>query len=107
MSSEMYINPAELKKLGKIFESHSYDLRKYLSTFNGKVDAEAIHDGFGVLTESEEVTDVYIELAKEVSEAIDGLQRRLDSIGDAMRENAKNTEDADDALSDVFKVGDR
>ncbi|MCZ2528028.1 hypothetical protein ACFW9F_09635 [Streptomyces sp. NPDC059506] len=107
MSEEVLIDPGELRKLGKLFESYGYDLRQYLKDFKEDTDAETIHDGFGVLTESEEVTSAYIELAKEMSDALEGLHRHLDDVGRAMCDNAKNTEAADDALGDIFKGNSR
>jgi Ni,Fe-hydrogenase maturation factor len=100
---DMYIDESELAKLGKSFETHAYDLEQYLKDFKKTTGSEAIHDGFGVLTESEEVTSAYIELAEHMANALGDLHRHLDGMGAGMRDNAKNTEAADDAMAEMFK----
>jgi uncharacterized protein YukE len=99
----MYIDEGELKKLAKSFETYATDLESYLKTFKGATDAETIHDGFGVLTESEEVTSAYVELSEHMSKALGNLTRHLDGIGSNIRQHAHNTEAADDAMADTFK----
>ncbi|MFD7297888.1 hypothetical protein ACFV9W_31780 [Streptomyces sp. NPDC059897] len=103
MADDMYIDESELKKLGKSFETYAYDLESYVKEFSSKTGSEQIHDGFGVLTESEEVTSAYIELAEHMVQSLGNLQRHLDDIGAGMNENARNTESADDAMADLFK----
>jgi hypothetical protein len=103
MADDMYIDEAQLNKLGKSFETHAYDLEQYLKEFTSKTGEEQIHDGFGILTESEEITSAYIELAEHMAESLGNLHRHLDGIGGGMRENAKNTESADDAMAGMFK----
>jgi division protein CdvB (Snf7/Vps24/ESCRT-III family) len=103
MSKDMYIDESELKKLGRSFETHAYDLQQYLKDFKKATDAETIHDGFGVLTESEDVTSAYIELAENMANALEELHRHFDSIGSGMRDNAKNSDAADDAMAEMFK----
>lgn len=107
MSSDMYIDEGELTKLARSFESHATDLDKYLKTFKGATDAETIHDGFGFLTESEEVTSAYIELSEHMSTALGGLTRHLDAISSKIRQHGHNTEAHDDAMADIFKGHDR
>lgn len=103
MADDMYIDESELKKLGKSFEAYAYDLESYVKEFNSKTGAEQIHDGFGILTESEEVTSAYIELSEHMVRSLGNLQRHLDDIGAGIRENANNTESADDTMADLFK----
>nr|WP_202539614.1 hypothetical protein [Streptomyces sp. SID8379] len=101
----MYIDESGLKKLGKSFEAYAYDLESYIKEFSSKTGSEQIHDGFGVLTESEEVTSAYIDLAEHMVNSLGNLQRHLDDIGAGIRENANNTESADDAMADLFNGG--
>ncbi|MFJ6608432.1 hypothetical protein [Streptomyces lydicus] len=103
MAGDMYIDAAQLTKLGKSFETHAYDLEQYVKEFSGKVGEEQIHDGFGLLTESEEVASSYIELAEHMVKSLGNLHRHLDGIGGGMRGNAKNTEAADDVMAEMFK----
>lgn len=103
MADDMYIDAVQLNKLGKSFETHAYDLEQYVKEFAGKTGDEQIHDGFGLLTESDEVTSAYIELAEHMVKSLGNLHRHLDAIGGGMRDNAKNTESADDAMAAMFK----
>lgn len=103
MADGMYIDEAQLNKLAKSFETHAYDLEQYVKEFVGKTGEEQIHDGFGLLTESDEVTSAYIELAAHMAKSLGNLHRHLDAIGDGMKGNAKNTESADDAMAEMFK----
>lgn len=56
------------------------------------------------MTESEEVTSAYIELSGDMEKTVEGLQKHLDKIADGIKQNAKNTEAADEALSGIFKA---
>ncbi|MEU9174877.1 hypothetical protein AB0D34_45200 [Streptomyces sp. NPDC048420] len=105
MPDEFYIDPQEMTKLANAFDTRAYDLSSAIKSFQTKTDAEQIHDGFGFLTESEEVTSAYIELASEMSESLGKLARHFDEIGQALKTNAKNSEASDDALTDLFKGG--
>lgn len=98
-----HIDPGEMRKFAKSFEDRAQELGEALAKFKPKTDAEAIHDGFGMLTESEEVTSAYIELSEDMESTIKGLQKHLDKIADGIKENAKNTEAADEALSGIFR----
>ncbi|MEU8566784.1 hypothetical protein AB0C51_00210 [Streptomyces pathocidini] len=49
------------------------------------------------------MTSAYNELAADMAKAIGGLRRHLDEIVGGMRENARNTEAADEAMEDMFK----
>ncbi|MFD8565971.1 hypothetical protein [Streptomyces sp. NPDC057694] len=102
MADGMYIDGSELKRLGKSFEACAYDLESYARKFSSRTGSEQIHDGFGVLTESEEVTSAYIELGEHMVKSLGNLQRHLDGIGAAMSDNASNTQSADDAMADQF-----
>ena len=103
MSGDFYLEPQELAKLATAFDSRSYDLASAVRSFQGATDAEQIHDGFGFLTESEEVTSAYIELASEMAELMGKLARHFDDVGQAIKKDAKNSEACDAALADVFK----
>lgn len=105
MSDGFYIDPREMEKLAKAFDSRTYDFASAIKSFRTKTDAEQIHDGFGFLTESEEVTSAYIELATELADSLEKLSRHFDEIGQSLKTNAKNSEAADDALSDMFSRG--
>ena len=105
MPDDFYIDPQEMTKLANAFDSRAYDLASAIKSFRTKTDAEQIHDGFGLLTESEEVTSAYIELATEIADSLDKLSRHFDEIGQSLKTNAKNSEAADDALADMFSGG--
>lgn len=92
-----------MAKFAKSFEQQAQELGEALAKFKPKTDAEAIHDGFGVMTESDEITSAYIELSTDMSKTVEGLQKHLDKIADGIKRNAKNTEAADESLSDMFK----
>ncbi len=74
-----------------------------MARFKPKTDAEAIHDGFGFLTESEEVTTAYIDLAEHMTEAIRGLQEHLYDMADSLSDNSRNTAAGENALEGLFK----
>lgn len=103
MSDKFHIDPQEVTKLANTFGTRAYDLSGAVKSFEGKTGAEQIHDGFGFLTESEEVTSAYIELAAEMTESLGQLARHFEDVGQALKTNAKNSEAADDALADMFK----
>ncbi|CAM5401556.1 hypothetical protein [Streptomyces canus] len=105
MSGDFYLQPQELAELGDAFGTRAYDLASAVKNFQGRTGDEQIHDGFGFLTESEEVTAAYVELAAEMAVSLGELARHLDEVGQALRGNAKNSEAADDALADLFKGG--
>ncbi|MCZ1009304.1 type VII secretion target [Streptomyces lydicus] len=107
VAKEFHIEPAELAKLGKHFASYAYDIESALKGFKGKTDSEAIHDGFGLLTESEEVTSAYIELSENMSESLGKLHKHLEAIGELLRENAKNSEKSDEHIAAAFKQGEK
>lgn len=102
--TEFHIEPGEMGKFAKSFEQRAQELGEALAKFKPKTDAEAIHDGFGIMTESEEVTSAYIELSGDMEKTVQGLQKHLDKIADGIKQNAKNTEAADEALSGMFKA---
>ncbi|MFJ4716063.1 hypothetical protein [Streptomyces sp. NPDC088785] len=105
MADGMYIDGAGLTRLGKSFEAYAYDLESYAREFRSRTGSEQIHDGFGVLTESAEVTSAYIELAEGMAASFDGIRRHLDEIGAGLRDNAHNTASADGTLADLFHGG--
>ncbi|MER6245217.1 hypothetical protein [Streptomyces griseorubiginosus] len=107
MSGDFCLQPQELAALGDAFGTRAYDLASAVTSFQQRTGAEQIHDGFGFLMESEEVTESYVELAAGMAVALGGLARHLDEVGQALRDNARNSDAADDALADLFKGGKR
>ncbi|MEW2564569.1 hypothetical protein [Streptomyces griseorubiginosus] len=105
MSGDFYLDPQEMTKLAGAFETRAYDLASAVTAFEGTTGAEQIHDGFGVLTESEEVSSAYVELATEMVESLGNLARHFDELNQAVKHNARNSAAADDALADLFKGG--
>lgn len=76
-----YYEPGAGRSLARKFELQAYDLRDYLKKFEEKTGEEAITDGFGVLTESEEVTSAYIAYSADVASAVTGKVRRVGGWG--------------------------
>lgn len=105
MSDEFYISHQALESLSKAFNNEADQIGEELAKFKPKTDGEAIHDGFGMLTESKEVTSSYIDLSAHISGAVAGLQRHLHQIADSLDKNAANTERADEAMSNLFNGG--
>ncbi len=103
MSDEFYIGHSALEDLSREFRNRAESMGEQLAKFKPKTDSEAIHDGFGFLTESEEITSSYIELANSMREAVEGLQEHLDDIADGLKNNNRNTENADEAIEEMFK----
>ncbi|MFI7412268.1 hypothetical protein ACIBU0_26705 [Streptomyces sp. NPDC049627] len=97
-----YYEPGAGRELARKFEMQAYDLRAYLKKFEAETGEEAITDGFGVLTESEEVTSSYISYSADVASAMKTVHEHLDRIADALRKVNKNTEVTDDDLSVLF-----
>ncbi|WP_030678375.1 hypothetical protein [Streptomyces rimosus] len=103
--SESLVDAAALGKLAKSFETYGSDLESYLKEFQTKTGSEAIHDGFGVLTESEEVTSAYIELSTDLAETLNELRRHLDQVSQGMRQVQQNATATDESLSSSFGRG--
>ncbi|MFF8784308.1 hypothetical protein [Streptomyces sp. NPDC015125] len=103
--NESSVDVAALSKLAKSFESHGSDLESYTKEFRSKTDAEVIYDGFGVLTESEEVTSAYIEMSNDMVETLNALRRHLDQINQGLRTVQQNATTTDEALSTGFGHG--
>lgn len=103
MSDDFFIDPQELAKLANAFDTRAYDLSSAVKSFQNTTGAEQIHDGFGLLTESEEVTSAYIELASEMADSLGKLARHFDEVSQALKDNSKSSEASDDALADMFK----
>ncbi|MFG2140362.1 hypothetical protein [Streptomyces sp. NPDC048650] len=100
--AESYVDHAELMKLAKSFEQHSYDLESHLKKFTAETGEEAITDGFGVLTESEEVTSAYIDYSADIASAMKAIYTHLDAIGAALKQVTKNTETNDEGVGALF-----
>ncbi|MEU0028155.1 hypothetical protein [Streptomyces sp. NPDC006335] len=107
MPGDFSLDPQEMAKLAGAFETRAHDLASAVGAFERVTGAEQIHDGFGFLTESEEVTSAYVDLAAGMGEALGNLARQFDAVSQALRDNAKNSEAADDALAGLFKGGKR
>ena len=107
MSGDFSLDPQEMAKLAASFETRAYDLASAVGAFERVTGAEQIHDGFGFLTESEEVTSAYVDLAAGMVEALGNLARQFDAVSQALQDDAKNSEAADDALAGLFKGGKR
>jgi hypothetical protein len=90
------------RDLARKFEMQAYDLRAYLKEFQEETGEEAITDGFGVLTESAEVTSAYISYSADVSSAMKVVHEHLDAIADALRKVNRDTEVTDGDLSALF-----
>ncbi|MEU3986787.1 hypothetical protein OG301_22595 [Streptomyces platensis] len=99
---ESFVDHAELMKLAKSFEQHSYDLESTLKKFVAETGEEAISDGFGVLTESEEVTSAYIEYSTDVAGAMKSIYTHLDAIGAGLKQVTANTEANDQGVGALF-----
>ncbi|BCK70717.1 hypothetical protein Srufu_046700 [Streptomyces libani subsp. rufus] len=100
--SESYVDHSELVKLAKSFEERSYDLESTLKKFVAETGEEAISDGFGVLTESEEVTSAYIEYSRDVAGAMKSIYAHLDAIGAGLRQVTTNTDTNDQGVGALF-----
>jgi acetyl/propionyl-CoA carboxylase alpha subunit len=105
MSGDFYLDPQQVVKLADAFETRAYDLASAVGAFERTTGAEQIHDGFGFLTESDEVTSAYVELAAGMVESLGNLARHLDAVSQAVKGNAKNSEASDEALAGLFKGG--
>ncbi|MDT0481121.1 hypothetical protein [Streptomyces doebereineriae] len=105
MAGDFYLDPQELGKLASAFDTRAYDLGRAVKSFQGVTGTEQIHDGFEFLTESDEVTAAYIELAAEMAVSLGELARHLDEMGQAIKDNAKTSEASDEALAGLFKGG--
>ncbi|WP_258053697.1 hypothetical protein [Streptomyces sp. Ru72] len=101
-----FYEPDAGRSLARKFEMQAYDLRAYLKEFSEKTGEEAITDGFGVLTESEEVTSAYIGYSSDVVAAMEVVHEHLDKIADALRKVNRNTEVTDDDVAVLFGKSD-
>lgn len=105
MTGDFYLDPQEMARLADAFETRAYDMASAVRAFEGATGAEQIQDGFGFLTESEEVTSAYVELAAGMVESLGNLARNFDELSRAVKGNARNSAAADDALAGLFKGG--
>ncbi|GGY48870.1 hypothetical protein [Streptomyces djakartensis] len=102
---EAYYADGAGRGLAKKFELQAYDLRAYLKKFENETGEEAISDGFGLLTESDEVRNAYIEYSTTAAAAMKALHEHLDAIADALRKVNKNTEVNDEETAVLFGKG--
>ncbi|MFI5525752.1 hypothetical protein [Streptomyces platensis] len=104
-NGESLVDAAALSRLAKSFETYGSDLESYVKDFRAKTDSEVIHDGFGVLTESEEVTSAYIEMSRDMVESLEALHKHLDHIADGLRQVQRNATTTDESLATGFNQG--
>ncbi|MEU6545378.1 hypothetical protein [Streptomyces sp. NPDC046859] len=90
------------RNLAKKFELQAYDLRAYLKKFRDETGEEAISDGFGFLTESDEVRNAYIEYSTTAAGAMKAVHQHLDTLAEALRQVNKNTEVTDGDVAVLF-----
>ncbi|GGX24667.1 hypothetical protein GCM10010341_52190 [Streptomyces noursei] len=102
---ESLVDAAALSRLTKSFDTHGSDLESYIKEFRAKTDAEVIHEGFGVLTESEEVTSAYIEMSTDMVESLNALRQHLDHISQGLRTVQQNATASDESLAAGFDRG--
>ncbi|MFC8363253.1 hypothetical protein ACFUIY_25675 [Streptomyces griseorubiginosus] len=105
MSENFYLDARELGQLAGAFDTRARDLASAVKAFERGAGAEQIHDGFGLLTESAEVTSTYVDLAAEMVEGLGGLARQFEAVSQAVQDNARNSELADDALAGLLEGG--
>ncbi|MFD5592074.1 hypothetical protein [Streptomyces griseorubiginosus] len=105
MSGNFYLDARELGQLAGAFDTRAHDLASAVKAFERRAGAEQIHDGFGFLTESEEATSAYVDLAADMVEALGSLARQFEAVSQAVQDNAKNSEAADEALAGLFEGG--
>ncbi|MFJ9619201.1 hypothetical protein [Streptomyces noursei] len=103
--NESLVDSAALSRLVKSFESYGTDLESYTRDFRSKTDSEVIHDGFGVLTESEEVTSAYIEMSTDMTETLNALRQHLDQISQGLRTVQQNATNTDESIGSGFDQG--
>ncbi|WP_236573635.1 hypothetical protein [Streptomyces sp. GS7] len=80
-------------------------MESYTKEFRAKTDAEVIDKGFGVLTESEEVTSAYIEMSTDMVESLNALRQHLDHISQGLRTVQQNATASDESLAAGFDRG--
>jgi hypothetical protein len=106
VADESYYAEGAGRDLAKKFEMQAYDLRAFLKSFEEKTGEEAITDGFGVLTESEEVNAAYIGYSEGAVGAVKFIHEYLDLIADSLRKVNGNTEVTDEGMAAIFGKGD-
>ncbi|QRX90441.1 MULTISPECIES: hypothetical protein [Streptomyces] len=102
---ESLVDARALARLAKTFDTHGSDLETYTKEFRAKTDAEVIDKGFGVLTESEEVTSAYIEMSTDMVETLNALRQHLDHISQGLRTVQQNATGTDESLAAGFSHG--
>ncbi|PNE38160.1 hypothetical protein [Streptomyces noursei] len=102
---EYLVDVEALSKLAKSFETYGTDLESYIKEFRVKTDAEVIDDGFGVLTESEEVTSAYTEISNDMVESLHALRQHLDHISQGLHTVQQNATGTDTSVATSFSHG--
>ena len=101
MPDEARVNTDELRRLGDVFETHAYDLGRHLTAFRGRTDADALREGYG---ESEPLAQSSLaELSEAMGLVIGRLQNRLDEMGGAMKETARNIVDTEEETASMIR----
>ncbi|WP_028814819.1 hypothetical protein [Streptomyces flavidovirens] len=90
------------RNLARRFEMQAYDLRAHLKKFIQETGEEAISDGFGFLTESDELRTAYIEYSTDAADAMKRVHQYLDAVADALRKVNRDTEITDEDVSVLF-----
>ncbi|MGW7197291.1 hypothetical protein [Streptomyces chryseus] len=90
------------RKLARDFESRAYDLRAHLKKFTDETGEEAISDGFGLLTESDELRTEYVDYSSDAAEALNLVHKYLDAVADSLRKVHRNTEITDEGVAVLF-----
>ncbi|MET9516912.1 hypothetical protein [Streptomyces sp. NPDC002994] len=90
------------RKLAREFELQAYDLRAHLKKFIQQTGEEAISDGFGFLTESDELRTSYVEYSTDAADAMKLAHLYLDVIADALKKVNRNTEITDEGVAVLF-----
>lgn len=102
----LYYDSGAVRGLARKFEMQAYDLRAFLKEFENKTGEEAITDGFGVLTESEETNAAYIGYSESAVDAIKFIHEYLDHVADSLRKVNESTDVHDEGMAALFGKGD-
>lgn len=96
MSDEFRISHAVVAELGKSFQTHAYDLERYVTAFEETTGADALGEG--------ETAAAYQELAEQTRYAMGELHRRFDTVGAALVATAGNSAATDDAVARLLPL---
>lgn len=94
------------RNLARKFELQAYDLRAHLKKFMDDTGEESISDGFGFLTESDELRTEYVAYSTDAADAMKLLHQYLDAVADSLRKVNGNTEVTDEGVAVLFGKND-